>query len=63
MIFINLRPVFIILSTSSLDLCSFHDILNIHLYVHISKASIHLVKVFVMVHFLLHREVLTKYNI
>ena len=28
----------------------FHDILNIHLYVHISKASILLVKVYVMVH-------------
>ena len=31
MIFINLRLVFIILSTSSLDLCSFHGILYIHL--------------------------------
>ena len=50
MIFINSRFVSIILSTCSLDLCSFHDILNIHLYVHISKTSILLVKVFVMVH-------------
>ena len=48
MIFINLRLVVIILSTSSIDLCSFHDILNIHLYVHILKVSILLVKVFVM---------------
>ena len=48
--FINLRLVFIILSTSSLDLCSFHNILNICLYVHISKASNLLVKVFVKVH-------------
>ena len=38
------------LSTSSFGLCSFQDILNIHLYVHISKALILLVKVFVMVH-------------
>ena len=50
MIFINLRLVFMILSTSLLDLCSFHDILNIHLSVHISKASILLVKFFVMIH-------------
>ena len=49
MIFINLRLVFIILSTL-LDLCSFHDICNICLYVHILKASTLLVKVFVMVH-------------
>ena len=38
-VFNNDRLVFILCKTSALVLCSFHDILNILLYSHISKAS------------------------